>query len=299
MRASDAVKRRWALVPLLFVLAAYILSMLCIFAGSSKGYLPEADLFTLNTSMLGRTTLDTSKTSSSILKSIKNTVQKDVNEAISDVAKTLGIHDFYSAHILDYCEGFYTPSPIANLTSQPSKNITHCSNETSFFHFDPGAILQNELKPGVNLTDLSWPSAIQDGVHAVEDATDVMFVLYFIGATATGVALIAALVGVREVWRYSVLTCLLLSSLAFGSLLLASSVATIVIGKVVKAINDHGNDIGVYAYKGQTFINMTWAATLLVLVTGFMWSYEFIQQRKGATFLEKGGGYLEEEEEQR
>lgn len=121
MRASDVVKRRWALVPLLFVLAAYILSMLCIFAGSSKGYLPEADLFTvsgfvdtpflleltwtqLNTSMLGRTTLDTSKTSSSILKSIKNTVQKDVNEAISDVAKTLGIHDFYSAHILDYCE---------------------------------------------------------------------------------------------------------------------------------------------------------------------------------------------------
>lgn len=65
---------------------------------------------------------------------------------------------------------------------------------------------------------------------------------------------------------------------------------------MVKAINDHGNDIGVYAYKGQTFINMTWAATLLVLVTGFMWTYEFIQQRKGGTCLEKGGGYLEEEQ---
>lgn len=56
--------------------------------------------------MLGRTTLDTSKTSSSILKSITNTVQKDVNTAISDVAKTLNIHDFYSAHMLDYCEVF-------------------------------------------------------------------------------------------------------------------------------------------------------------------------------------------------
>lgn len=54
--------------------------------------------------MLGRTTLDTTKTSSPILKSIENTIQKDVNEAISDVAKTLDIHDFYSAHILDYCE---------------------------------------------------------------------------------------------------------------------------------------------------------------------------------------------------
>lgn len=54
--------------------------------------------------MLGRTTLNTTKTSSPILKSIKNTIQKDVNEVISDVAKTLDIHDFYSAHILDYCE---------------------------------------------------------------------------------------------------------------------------------------------------------------------------------------------------
>ena len=54
--------------------------------------------------MLGRTTFNTSKSSSSILNSIKNTVQKDVNAAISDVAKALNIHDFYSAHILDYCE---------------------------------------------------------------------------------------------------------------------------------------------------------------------------------------------------
>ncbi|CAF9918121.1 MAG: hypothetical protein ALECFALPRED_000566 [Alectoria fallacina] len=297
MRASNVIKRRWALVPLLFIITAYILSMLCIFAGSKRGYLEDADLFTLNTSMLGRTTLDTSKTSSSILKSLTNTIQKDVNEAISDVAKILNIHDFYSAHILDYCEGFYTPSPTANLTSQPSKNITYCSNETSFFHFDPGAVIQNELKPGVNLTDLKWPSAIQDGVHAVEDATDIMFVLYFIGAATTGVALIAALVGVREVWPYRVITCLMLTSLAFGSLLLASSIATIVIGKVVNAINEHGNDIGVYAYKGQTFINMTWAATLLVLITGFMWSYEFIQERKGATLVQKGGEYLDEEEQ--
>ncbi|KAF6224820.1 hypothetical protein HO133_010014 [Letharia lupina] len=294
MRASDVIKRQWALVPLLFILTAFILSMLCIFAGSKRGYLEDADLFTLNTSMLGRTTLDTSKTSSSILKSIKNTVQKDVNEVISDVAKTLGIHDFYSAHILDYCEGYYTPSPFANLTSQPSKNISYCSNQTSFFHFDPAAVIQGELKPGVKLTDLSWPSAIQDGVHAVEDATDVMFVLYSTGATTTGVALIAALIGVRGVWRYSAITCVMLSSLAFGSLLLASSIANIVINKVVSAINEHGNDIGVYAYKGGTFIGMTWAATLLVLVTSFMWSYEFIQQRRGAASLGKEGGYFEE-----
>lgn len=112
-------------------------------------------------------------------------------------------------------QGYFTPSPVANLTSQPSKNITHCSNETSFFHFDPAAVIQNELKPGVNLADLSWPSAIQNGVHAVEGATDLIFVLYFIGAATTGVAFIATLIGVRAVWRYSAITCVMLSSVRY------------------------------------------------------------------------------------
>ena len=54
--------------------------------------------------MLGQKSLDVTKTSSPVLKSIKNSIQKDVNTAISDVAKTLNIRDFYSAHILDHCE---------------------------------------------------------------------------------------------------------------------------------------------------------------------------------------------------
>ncbi len=54
--------------------------------------------------MLGQTTLNTSKTSSSILKSIENDVHKGINSVIADLAKDLNIHDFYSAHILDYCE---------------------------------------------------------------------------------------------------------------------------------------------------------------------------------------------------
>ena len=75
---------------------------------------------------------------------------------------------------------------------------------------------------------------------------------------------------------------------AFFILLVASFSATIVIAKVVKAINKHGNDIGVYAYMGMTFIGMTWAATLLMLATGFMFLYEWRRQKRGAAFFGKG-----------
>lgn len=58
----------------------------------------------LNTSMLGELTLNTSVTGSSFLNNLTGEIQDSLNDAISDVAKTLNIHDFYSAHILDYCE---------------------------------------------------------------------------------------------------------------------------------------------------------------------------------------------------
>ena len=54
--------------------------------------------------MLGRTVATTSKTSSSILDTIGNDIPKEANKAGADIAKERNIHDFYSAHILDYCE---------------------------------------------------------------------------------------------------------------------------------------------------------------------------------------------------
>lgn len=54
--------------------------------------------------MLGRLTLDTSDSGSSLLNSIGDSIEGGINDVIGDVAKKLNIHDFYSAHILGYCE---------------------------------------------------------------------------------------------------------------------------------------------------------------------------------------------------
>ena len=60
--------------------------------------------------MLGHEIVNLPKTSSEILSSIENSIQKDIDKAASDVAKELNIHDFYSVHILDFCEvGFMLP----------------------------------------------------------------------------------------------------------------------------------------------------------------------------------------------
>ena len=153
--------------------------------------------------MLGETFLNTSSTSSSFLNSLEGAIGGEINSAIGDVARVLDIHDFYSAHILDYCEGYYTPTAVKNATTNPSKNVTRCSNHTALFSFNPTAILQSELRTGVNLSDLQWPSGIEDAVEAIEVASKAMFILYCIGAGFAGLAFLGAIVGVLSGGRLS------------------------------------------------------------------------------------------------
>lgn len=65
--------------------------------------------------------------------------------------------------------------------------------------------------------------------------------------------------------------------------MLASAISTGVIVKVTNVVNKHGNSIGLAAYRGKTFLGMTWAATILALLTSFVWFAEIIiGRRKGS-----------------
>lgn len=56
----------------------------------------------------------------------------------------------------------------------------------------------------MNLTSqLKWPEAIRDTIRAVEFSSKAMFVFYCMGAAATGLALMGALVGFMATGRLS------------------------------------------------------------------------------------------------
>lgn len=62
--------------------------------------------------------------------------------------------------------------------------------------------------------------------------------------------------------------------------MLASAISTGVINKVVGAVNAHGNAIGIEVSKGMTFIGMTWAADILILLSSFVYVFEFVKGRR-------------------
>ncbi|THX68045.1 integral membrane protein-like protein [Aureobasidium pullulans] len=187
--------RPTALIPVIFGLAAFVLTMLCIFAGSKKDFMQEYAIVTLNTSRIGTNVFNTTSSTDSdsnifesIWDNVTNSIESSLNDKINSFAQDLGLHDFYSAHLLDYCSGYYTPTDLPNATFSKSdidQNITYCSNRTSFFRFNPTTALEQELnKTGLNITleDLHWPEAVNDGVHALRVAQKAAFLLYCIAA---------------------------------------------------------------------------------------------------------------------
>ncbi|KAJ5542337.1 Actin cortical patch SUR7/pH-response regulator PalI [Penicillium sp. DV-2018c] len=89
------------LFPSVTAFIAFIITLLCLFAGTQRHFLNDVDLMTLYT-------------------------PSGSTDGVS--------HDFYSVHLMSYCQGtLRTADPSAGVT----RNVTECSNRTILFSFDP------------------------------------------------------------------------------------------------------------------------------------------------------------------
>ncbi|EME88066.1 uncharacterized protein MYCFIDRAFT_85950 [Pseudocercospora fijiensis CIRAD86] len=273
---------RWfAVGPVICCAASLVLAFLCLFAGSHKGFMEDYALLTLNTSRVGQNIFNTSESSSStlgqLIDNVTNSIESDIQDLITSTARDLGLHDFYSAHLMTYCEGYYKPGPVPNATLSKddiSKNVTQCSNRTAMYSFDPQEILQKELNEsgtGVDLSDLDWPEDIQKGIDAVRISAKATFVLYCIAIGFIGIALVLAAISFCTQGRLSALINVIVDWLAFIVLGIASAIATAIAVKASDVINRYGHDIGVSASKGRNFLIITWVATGLLLLSSILW----------------------------
>ncbi|KAF1951837.1 integral membrane protein-like protein [Byssothecium circinans] len=284
--------RPLAILPIVCTAVALILSFLCLFAGHKKSFMEDYHILTLNTSRLGEGLVNGTLSSSSnplspLWNMVPDSIQDNVEEAAGVATERLGIEDFYSAHLLDFCYGQYTPAELPNATlslKDIDKNVTGCSNRTAMFWFDPQEILERALnRSGVDVTleDLRWPDDIQRGLDALRVVSVASFVLYCVAIALIFLAFVAAILAVFTSGRLLPCLNLMLGILAFLAIGLASALITAVIVKGGDVVNQYGNDIGVEAKKGGKFMALTWAATGLVFVTLFVWCFEVCCSGRG------------------
>ena len=85
---------------------------------------------------------------------------------------------------MSYCQGtLETAEP----GTQDARNVTSCSDRQILFSFDPTDAWTDDLSHGPNL---EWPRVISDDFHAFRLTTQSMPVLYCIGVSAIGAALL-------------------------------------------------------------------------------------------------------------
>jgi hypothetical protein len=209
---------------------------------------------------------------SNLAHNVTDEIEGELDDIIGDVAdklaKELGIKQWYSLHLMDFCEGTYAP----NATEKGADlNVTECSNQTAMYHFDLSKVLGEQLEVGplhLNLSDIDWPADIQKGLNALNVATDAMFV--------HGSRLISF-----GNWG--------LASISFLAFLIASVIITIIQKKATHIINKYGNEIGVYAYKGVKYLTITWVAVAVMFLASAAWVVEFCigRRNKGREYTEK------------
>lgn len=277
--------RPTAFIPAVCCAAALVLSFLCLFAGNKPKFMESYNLMTLNTSAVGETFLNASRTTSSsnplssLLTSLSNDINSEINERVGAVAARLGIEDFYSAHLLTYCQGQYTPAETPNATvsaSDITKNVTFCSPRKAMYRFDPDRIVSDALNKTtggrVTLSDINWPSDIDKGVRALNTLMAAMFVLYILAILFIFLSLLASLfAALSHPGRASACVNLALAMLAWLAIALASALVTAVMLRAVALINKYGNAVGIVASRGGRFLALTWAATGLMAVVLVAW----------------------------
>ncbi|ROV89217.1 hypothetical protein VMCG_09920 [Cytospora schulzeri] len=291
-----------ALGPVILGIGALILTLLCLFAGSKQSFLPDTSIITVNTSQIGDNLLSSDYVTShpeidAILKFIPDDVQNDAEAVLNALIRRLGIHDFYSANLMTYCEGYYKPTATPNATvprGSISRNFTHCSPRTADFQFDPRAALQRDLNASGNSwldvsTDLQWPDEVDQGLKYVHIVQRAAFIVYCAAIGLIGLATAASVVAILFSGRLSACGNVLLACLAFLVTLVASALATAIALVGERAVNQYGGEVGISATAGRKFLGLTWGASAAMLVCVVWWSVDCCCGRRGRNKKVKGG----------
>lgn len=209
---------------------------------------------------------------------LTNAISQDINDGLNYVSRDLGLKEFYSLHVLAFCEGYYEPGPLANATvSQDSiwKNITKCSNRTALFEWNPRQQLQDDLDSSghgyLNVTALRWPSGVDASIENLRDTFKATFVLYCIAIAFMFFAFGLAIPAICFVGRVFTTLNVIIDTIAFLAVAIASSLVTAVMLQGSKTVNEYGEDVGISAYGSSKLLAITWVATALMFVASLIW----------------------------
>ncbi|KAJ2998286.1 hypothetical protein NUW58_g374 [Xylaria curta] len=200
----------------------------------------------------------------------------NITDGIADkVIEELGISQWYSLHILTFCEGMFAPN-----ASDPDAwfNLTSCTAPQPARRLNLSDVLDHEIQAGPlhkNLNQLPIPESVQNAIDIVNNALLALLAFYALASGLAGLSFLlslAVLVLLRNnVNKLIVWTNMAVAGLGAFMFLIASAMISYVNNKGVEEINNAGKDIGISGIKGVRLIKISWATFGLMSFVSLYW----------------------------
>ncbi|KAL8674971.1 MAG: hypothetical protein Q9168_000675 [Polycauliona sp. 1 TL-2023] len=162
---------------------------------------------------------------------------------VNNIARTLGLHDFYQVGLWNFCEGY-------------GDRVSDCSKPQKMYWFNPVEILLSELLAGATI---ALPSGITDALDLVRTASHWMFAFFLAG---TCLALPTALLAPCSIYsRWASLPLTILTFLTAFTTTVASVIATVMFLIFKSAIQSAAESVNIQAEIGIKMFVFMWLAS--------------------------------------
>jgi hypothetical protein len=253
--------RKFAFVPIFLITAALVLNFLCLFAGSSPSFLSDFQILTLNVSQIGQQSFLTATDGDSNIQNLFNALPEDIQAAIAlgvnSAAQSLGIPEFYNAHIMTWCDGSYTPTnvPAGSIDEGDiNKDVESCTSMQAGYRLDPRDQVQQSLDDAglnIDVAELGWPQALDDALDLVEPITLAAFILIVVNCVLIFGSWLSAVIALFRIGKWSACCTLTFNLLAVLVSAATSAILTVLYVYGPDLINEYGEDFGVQAEGGR------------------------------------------------
>lgn len=251
----------------------------------------------------------TTITGLNLTQAINDTANAGLDAFAGSIASVLGISDFYSMHLLKYCEGKYVPGAIPNATLKKSdihRDVANCSDQFGLANFSPnGAIASslNQSGTGISLSNLNLTSSGSSGsgsnfsssIGQLNKAVKTALAFYIMAVLFNFLAIVAAvwwLSDVHDTRLRKPLVTTICCQAANGMVSTGSFDVTVLAVLSDKYINRAASSLNLSVDRGNGFLGLTWSAFIcsaIALMPPMMVSLVILNRKRKERKRRKAG----------
>lgn len=247
------------LTPMLLTIASLACTVLIMAGGtkSSNAWISNIYFFRIDTREI--TTVES-------LDILPGDLDNGVLKTGFKAGEELGLDDFYTAHLWNYCSGKITVDG-----DKEDWEVTNCGKPKTTFHFDIFQIfkLDSEENGKEGITEDEIPDNVKKVNKAIKVVSNVMVAMFCCGVVATVVTFIVGWFGLLSRWGSCVTT--IFADVAFFFILSGSIIATALYATLKEGFNRALDDFGAVATLNNRTLVIMWLGVGFAFGAALFW----------------------------